>query len=252
MRFNYDFHIHSCLSPCGDLEMTPQNIVNLAVLLELDIIALTDHNSCKNCGAVMRAGKAAGLAVIPGMELCTAEEVHVVCLFPGLDEAEDFAAEVSKGIPPIRNVPEIFGPQLIMDENDRVTGEVEPLLLSASSVPINEAPALVRRFGGFCYPSHIDRSSFSVLANLGGFPPEPGFTCAEISPFADAVSLRAAHPALCGVRFMRSSDAHALDEMRPAGDTLELPHRTAEAVIRALDKLTVDSRGRLPDAPWHS
>ncbi len=234
MRYNYDFHIHSCLSPCGDAEMTPQNIVNLAVLLELDIIALTDHNSCRNCGAVMRAGHAAGLAVIPGMELCTAEEVHIICLFPGLDEAEAFSCEIAKAMPPVRNRPDIFGRQLVVDENDNVTGEENTLLLVASTVPINSVPALVKRYKGFCYPSHIDRGSFSILANLGGFPPEPGFTCAEISPFADADSLRSAHPALSGVRFMRSSDSHSLEDMRPAGDTLELPVCSAEAVINEL------------------
>ncbi|MDR2932189.1 MAG: PHP domain-containing protein, partial [Oscillospiraceae bacterium] len=107
MTLRYDFHLHSCLSPCGDNDMTPCNIVNMAKLLELDIIALTDHNTTGNCRAAMAAGAKIGLVVVPGMELCTAEEIHAVCLFPDIDSAERFDAMVRPGIPPIKNKPDI-------------------------------------------------------------------------------------------------------------------------------------------------
>ena len=94
MKFAYDFHIHSCLSPCGDDDMTPQNIANMAKIMGYDIIALTDHNTCLNCPALMKVGEEIGLTVIPGMELCTSEEVHIVCLFPSLDDALRFSEHV--------------------------------------------------------------------------------------------------------------------------------------------------------------
>jgi PHP family Zn ribbon phosphoesterase len=234
MKAAYDFHLHSCLSPCGDSEMTPRNIVNLAKLLELDIIALTDHNSCKNCAAAVKAGTDIGLVVIPGMELCTAEEIHVICLFPELELAEAFSEVVRHRMPPVKNRPDIFGEQIVVDADDNPVGEEELLLLSATDIPLSEAPALVRTYGGFCYPSHIDRESFSLLSTLGGFPPEPGFTCAELSPRADVVALKAAYPALEDLRFMRSSDAHYLEEMSPARDTIELPEVSAAAVVEVL------------------
>jgi PHP family Zn ribbon phosphoesterase len=234
MKAAYDFHLHSCLSPCGDREMTPRHIVNLAKLLEVDIIALTDHNSCKNCAAAMRAGAEIGLAVMPGMELCTAEEIHVICLFADIGAAEAFSEVVRHRMPPVKNRPDIFGEQTVMDANDSPAGTEELLLLSASGIPLGEAPALVRAYGGFCYPAHIDRDSFSLLTTLGGFPPEPGFACAELSPRADTAALMARHPELKPLRFMRSSDSHYLEDMSPARDTLELPELSARAVIEAL------------------
>ena len=117
MRLYYDFHIHSGLSPCGDNEMTPNNIVNIAKLYDLDVIALTDHNSALNCEAVMEAGKEIGLLVIPGMELCTSEEVHIVCLFPDLKSAVKFSDYIHSTLPPIRNKPTVFGEQLVFDKN---------------------------------------------------------------------------------------------------------------------------------------
>jgi hypothetical protein len=236
MKAAYDFHLHSCLSPCGDIEMTPRNIVNLAKLLELDIIALTDHNSCKNCAAAAKAGAEIGLAVVPGMELCTAEEIHVICLFPEVEAAEAFSEEVRRRLPRVKNRPDIFGEQIVMDAQDYPTGAEELLLLSASDIPLSETPALVKRYGGFCYPSHIDRESFSLLATLGGFPPEPGFTCAELSHRAELNALKARYPGLESLRFMRSSDAHYLEDMAPARDTIELRELSARAVIEALSE----------------
>jgi PHP family Zn ribbon phosphoesterase len=168
------------------------------------------------------------------MELCTAEEIHVICLFPDIEAAEAFSDVVRHRMPPVKNRPDIFGAQIVMDADDNPIGEEELLLLSASDIPLNEAPALVRAYGGFCYPSHIDRESFSLLSTLGGFPPEPGFTCAELSLRADLDALKAAYPELEGLRFMRSSDAHYLEEMAPARDTIEMREVSAAAVVEVL------------------
>ena len=213
MRLWYDFHLHSCLSPCGDGDMTPYNIVNMAKLSGYDVIALTDHNTTGNCRSAVEAGREAELIVLPGMELCTSEEIHVVFLFPGLERAEAFGAYIKTTLPPIKNKPKLFGEQLYMDARDQVLGSEELLLVTASSVSIEEVRSLAKEYGGFCFPAHVDRSSFSILSSLGAVPPELGFCCAEISIGADAEALREQHPILRTMRILRSSDSHYLEDM---------------------------------------
>ena len=125
----YDLHIHSCLSPCGDDDMTPANLVGMAAVKGLDVIALTDHNTCKNCPAAMHHGAEYGVTVIPGMELTTEEEIHVICLFPSLQDALSFDTRIGSKLMPFPNREDIFGKQQIMNEKDEVTGTVENLLI---------------------------------------------------------------------------------------------------------------------------
>jgi PHP family Zn ribbon phosphoesterase len=214
--------------------MTPYNLVNMAALLDLDVIALTDHNTVGNCEAAMQAGAAIGLTVVPGMELCTAEEIHVICLFPDLGKAKAFGEYVHERIPPVKNKPAIYGRQLIMDHQDAILGEEPLLLVTASGIPITEVPALCAAYDGFCYPAHIDRASFSILSSLGDITADMGFTCAELTPAADVAALTARHPDLARLRTLRSSDAHDLMNMREAADTVELTEKTPAAVISSL------------------
>ena len=134
MKCFIDLHIHSCLSPCAEEDMTPNNIVNMSVLKGLDIIGVTDHNSAKNAAAVFEAGKRAGLVVVPGMELCTLEEVHLLCLFKNLEDVENFQDIVYGNLPPIKNREDIFGSQIIMNSRDEITGQEEILLSGACSL----------------------------------------------------------------------------------------------------------------------
>ena len=131
MKISYDLHIHSCLSPCGSEDMTPNNIVNMACLLGLDVIAVSDHNSCKNLPAVCKLAQMRGLTVVPAMEACTAEEVHVLCLFETLSGAMAFGERIYESLPPILNQPEIYGEQLILDEKDNIVGKEPKLLINA-------------------------------------------------------------------------------------------------------------------------
>ena len=133
-RYYYDLHVHSCLSPCGDDDMTPNNIAGMGVLNGLNIMALTDHNTCKNCPAFFEAAKKNGIIPIAGMELTTAEDIHVVCLFPELESAMAFDDFVQSHRMLVRNRTDIFGFQQIMNGNDEVIGE-EEYLLSNASVP---------------------------------------------------------------------------------------------------------------------
>lgn len=232
MRLAYDFHIHSCLSPCGDADMTPQNIANMAKLMGYDIIALTDHNTCLNCPALMKVGKDIGLTVIPGMELCTSEEVHIVCLFPSLEDALAFSDYVHSTLPPIKNKPKIFGEQTICNENDEVIGTEETLLITASGISTMKAVETVKNFNGICYPAHIDRSSFSILSNLGTIDESFGFNAAEIFDLTAENALKEKHPYLNTIKIVSDSDAHYLENMRiPEDCYIELPENSIEAVI---------------------
>lgn len=216
MGFSYDLHIHSCLSPCGDDDMTPPNIANMAALLGLDLIAVTDHNSCRNAGAVMEAARMLGLPlrVLPGMEVTTAEEVHVVCLFPELAAAQAAGEEVEAALLPVKNKPEIFGHQWILGPGEERLGELETLLINATGLSIDEMPGFAKKYGGVAFPAHIDRTSNSVFANLGYFPDHLDFSFAEVwQPevfFQDSAhrNIRERYAIL------KNSDAHYLEKIK--------------------------------------
>lgn len=235
MKICYDFHIHSCLSPCGDNEMTPNNIVNMAMLAGLNAIALTDHNTCGNCAATAAVAKQAGLLFLAGMELCTAEEIHVVCLFPTVEAAERFETEVViPARPPIKNRPEIFGEQIFCDEEDEVIGTQPILLTTATSISIDEVADRVRAYGGTAFPAHIDRPSYSVIASLGTLPPLP-FATVEISARGDVDTLKQQHEEIGDKPLLLNSDAHDLETIQEAGPYLDLPDGAAQTIIDAID-----------------
>lgn len=234
MKLFYDLHIHSCLSPCGDDEMTPYNLVNMAKVLGFDIIALTDHNSTKNCRAAVEAGRRAGITVVPGAELCTSEEIHVVCLFPSIDAAEDFEKFIEKNIPKIKNKPHIFGNQLVMDSADSVLEREETLLTTASFISIDDAPALVEKYGGVCFPAHIDRTSYSIISSLGTFSESLKVNCFELTPRADEKQYLEKYPGTRGKLILRNSDAHYLENMPLPENTLDLRENSAKALIEYL------------------
>lgn len=223
-RYLCDLHIHSCLSPCGDEDMTPGNIVGMALLNGLNIVALTDHNSTANCPAFYSIARAHGIIPIAGMELTTAEDIHVVCLFRDLESAMDFGAFVDQRRFKIKNQPEIFGRQIIVDDNDEPVDEEEFLLINASYLSLEDAYREVTSRGGVCYPAHIDRSSNGILAMLGDFPPEPPFTAFELNDIASLASCREKHPILTekGLRHLASSDAHYLTDISEDGFAVEI------------------------------
>ena len=170
-EYSFDLHLHSCLSPCGSDDNTPANLAGMCALAGLDIVALTDHNTTGNCAAFCAAAERYGLLALPGMELTTLEEAHIICLFPDLACASAFDAIVHHRLPPMVNDPAVFGPQVLMDADDRVLGEETALLAGATSIGVYEVAGLVRSFGGTAFPAHIDRPSFSVLSNLGLWDP---------------------------------------------------------------------------------
>lgn len=236
MKAFYDLHLHSCLSPCGDADMTPGNIAGMAALKGLHIVALTDHNSCRNCPAFLAACEKNGLVGIAGMELTTAEEIHVVCLFEQLADAIRFSDEVDTHRFKIKNKPDIFGEQLILDENDELVGEEEHLLINATDLALEAATALVRQHGGFALPAHIDKQSNGIIGILGAFPETPTYTFVELADLSKKEELLAEQPALADASFLCDSDAHYLWDIHEAEYALTLsPDGTdAEAIRHAL------------------
>ncbi len=233
-EFYYDFHMHSCLSPCGDNDMTPNNIVGMALLKELDVIALTDHNSCRNCPAILEAGKRQGLAVIPGMELCTEEEIHVVCLFPALENAMAFDEYVTAHSPFFQNDPAAYGHQYITDGEDRILEDYAGLLVAASGIGIYDVPKLVSSYGGIAMPAHIDKASYSMLAVLGEIPADLPFPAYEIAKPQQIDPLCAAHPILQTANIFTDSDAHYLWDISERYHKMEADSLSPEDILRAV------------------
>ena len=231
MKIYYDFHIHSCLSPCGDSDMTPNNIVNMAKIMGYNAIALTDHNTALNCPAVKKLAEENGITFIPGMELCTSEEVHIICLFYTLEDALSFSDYVKSTMPPIKNKPSVFGEQLICDENDNVIGQEDILLVTASGISTEKVVKKVEEYNGICYPAHIDRSSFSIISNLGIINSSFGFKCAEIYDIMKEHELKERHPYLNELKIISDSDAHYLENMRLPEQILEVAQNDAKAIL---------------------
>ncbi len=221
-RYYYDFHIHSCLSPCADNDMTPNNIAGMGALAGLNIMALTDHNSSRNCPAFFAAAKKNGIIPIAGMELTTAEDIHVVCLFERLDDALRFNDEVDRRRIRFKNRTDIFGDQLLTDENDEVIGVEEDLLPNATQITVEDVPALVEAFNGIAFPAHIDRDANGIVTVLGVFPEDSGFRLAELHDAEKAEEYRARFPVLQGMRMLSGSDAHFLWDIRDGQNYFDL------------------------------
>ncbi len=220
-KYYYDLHIHSCLSPCGDDDSTPNNIAGMGVLNGLNIMALTDHNTTKNCPAFFAAAKRNGIIPIAGMELTTAEDIHVVCLFEELSQAMSFNELVEQRRVLIKNRTEIFGNQIICDDNDEVIGHEDNLLPNATTISIDESLELVEQFGGIAYPAHIDREANGILATLGFFPLEPKFKCVEFHSPEKADELIKLH-GIQDKKVIVSSDAHYLWDIKEHKEYFEI------------------------------
>lgn len=231
---SYDLHLHSCLSPCGDDDMTPGNIVGMAALKELNVIALTDHNSCKNCPAFMERAKAHKIIAIPGMELCTAEEVHVICLFPTLEDAMNFDQYVYHKLIPIPNNEAIFGKQQICNEEDRVIGNEPYLLINASTIPFDQVYDLVSEYHGIMIPAHIDKNANSLISNLGFIPPDSKFNCVELMNMSSFHSLRTANPYLETCKIITNSDAHYLEYINEPTNYLYAESNQIKDILKSL------------------
>ncbi len=215
-RYYYDFHLHSCLSPCADNDMTPNNIAGVCALAGLHIAALTDHNSTRNCPAFFAACKRQGIIPVAGMELTTAEDIHVVCLFEHLPDAMAFGEAVDGYRIRIPNRTDIFGDQILTDAEDEPIGIETDLLPNATTLSLEDVPALVETHGGVCFPAHIDREANGAVAILGAFPESPHFDLFELHDGEREAEFRERYPILGDMRMLCGSDAHYLWDIRDA------------------------------------
>lgn len=233
MKLLYDFHIHTALSPCGQNEMTPNNIVNMALLNDLDVIAVTDHNACENVKAVMEVAQETDLLVIPAMEVETKEEIHVVCLFESLEQCSRLQKQVQERMQ-IINGKDVFGEQLIMDSQDEIVGKVSNLLTQSSGIPIGDLKKLVDDLGGVFIPAHIDRPSYSIIANLGMIPSNIEIANLEISKYAKLEEYIKLYPKY---RILQSSDSHELGHIGACKQFIEVESKTIKDIITFLKTL---------------
>ena len=231
MRVFYDFHIHSCLSPCGDMDMTPNNIVNMAMIKGLDIIAVSDHNTCGNCRAVMEVGAKNGLTVIPAMELNTKEDVHILCLFDDIEKAEKFSCHIYNNVPNIINKKEVFGEQVYMNSKDEVIGTEEKLLITASNIGVYETASLCSEYNGIAIPAHIDKGSYSILSMLGFITEDMGFSTYEISKRANESEILKDQKLLKDKIMICNSDAHYLWDIAERERVIEINSIGAKSII---------------------
>lgn len=236
MKVAVDLHIHTALSPCADNDMTPNNIVNMAFLKGLDIIAVTDHNCVENYEVVAGCARSKGIVVVPGMEVETREEVHLVCLFPDLSAAKKMQQIIFDALPERENRAEIFGQQLIMDEEDNIVMEMKQLLVTAADISIDDVFTKVDELRGVVIPAHIDRESYSILSNLGLIPDYLDIKYIEISRMCNYEDLRQVHPYLDVYNHIKSSDAHYLWDMLERESFLELEEISPSGLIKALKK----------------
>ena len=210
MLYRADFHIHSCLSPCAALEMSPNAIVQRALEVGLNAIGLSDHNCAFNLPTFAAVCAKHNIDCLFGLEVTTLEEAHILCLFDELGAAMQLGEQVYASLPDIPNQPERFGDQPIVDENDDVLGFAEKFLISASAYDVNTLLDMVHSLGGLFIPAHIDRSVFGIVSQLG-FLPEETFDAVELTAMGDP-SLARHYPVV------RNSDAHQLKAIG-AGNT---------------------------------
>ena len=212
-RFKADLHIHTCLSPCGDLEMSPRNIIQKAIEQGLDIIAITDHNSTRNVKTCMELGYRNNLFVIGGCEINTQEEVHCLAYFPDLQVLNEFQDYLDEHLPDIKNDTSLFGFQVAVDEFDNIIYEEEKLLIAALDVDLETVAEKVISMGGVFIPAHIDKSKNSIFSQLGFIPFDLKYSALEVSWRTTIEKFVEKYPKLEHEKFIRCSDAHYLEDI---------------------------------------
>lgn len=241
-----DIHIHTVLSPCGELEMGAPDIVLKARQEGLNIIAITDHNSALNFPAVFKAA-AGNPVVIPGIEVQTAEDIHVVTLFKDYNTISDFQLWLWQRMPGVQNRPEVFGDQLVISDKNDILCEEEILLVQGVGYSVDEVAIEAKRRGGLVILAHIDRPSFSYPAVLGPIPSKFPADALEVSwrCFPEEVeALQARYPEWT---FIRSSDSHWLKSLCIENSSTFL---LAEPSFDELAKAIRKEDGRKVLAPW--
>lgn len=234
-----DLHIHTVLSPCGDLEMSPVNIIRIAGEKGLDIIGITDHNSTRQSAIIRDYGKEKGIYVLTGAEVTTEEEAHCLAFFPDDKRLTEFQAYLDVHLPGIQNNPEKFGYQVVADLQDNIIYQEEILLISALDQNIEEVEKKVHELDGIFIPAHIDKTRFSILSQLGFIPRDLKYDALELSPHTQTEFFLTQHPELKQAAFIQSSDAHYPEQIGCVSTILSLHEISFEAIRKAIHKQNI-------------
>ena len=234
-KYKADLHVHTVLSPCAEIEMLPPLIVSEAKIRGIDLIAITDHNASANISAVQKAALGSGITVLPGMELQTKEEVHVICLFDSIEQIVQFQNIVDQKLPPIKNRPEYFGEQLVVDDKGDFVRKEERLLITSTDLSINEAFNLVDEIGGIFIPAHVNRKANGLLEILGFVPVDIPILALEISRHISPKDVKKIYPQINSFEIIQNGDVHRLSEF--IGTTIfEIENPSIREIKLALKK----------------
>ena len=232
-KFKADLHIHSCLSPCSDWDMSPKKIIAKSLERQLDLIAICDHNTAENAAAALREGTRKGIAVLPGMEICSREEVHLVTLFKKIEDALKMQEFIYAHLPG-KNQPEVFGHQVVADEHDQVLGENPRLLIGATQLSLLEIVEKAHHLGGICISSHVDRPSYSLIGQLGFIPEDLHLDAVEVSYRVPLDKALTEVPGIKNYPCVTSSDAHFLSDIGKTWTEFILAAPTLQEIRMAL------------------
>ena len=234
VEFRADLHIHTCLSPCTDLFMTPYRIVEKAASLGLNIIAICDHNSVENVEVTKRLAKEKGINAIPGIEVTSSEEVHILGIFNDIKDALKMQDIVYENLQPGENDEEVFGMQVVVNENDEVLDFNKRLLIGSTRLSVNKVVEAIHSFSGLAIAAHIDREGFGMMGQLGFIPPDLKLDALEISPNISVEKARIRFKEYSHIPWITSTDAHKLNDIGRVSTGLFMNHSTFEELSLTL------------------
>lgn len=228
MDLFYDFHIHSALSPCADDDMTPNNIINMAQLKGLDIISITDHNNILNLDAFDYVAKEKNILFIPGIEIQTIDDIHIICLFENLDSIKSFYDDIKELSAKFPHNEKKFGNQLIINERDEIISSYNNSLLFSMNISLSDLFKKVIEYNGLFIPAHVDKSSYSIISQLGFIPDDINYDALEIKHLENVKKYSEKY------RILVNSDAHRLEEINERINSINVEKRTIQSVFQAL------------------
>jgi PHP family Zn ribbon phosphoesterase len=232
--YKADLHIHTVLSPCGDLEMSPKNIVNQALIKNLGIIGITDHNSTRHCCLISEIAAEHGIFVLCGAEVTTKEEVHCLCFMPDFEKLAIFQDYLDQHLPDIKNDVTQFGYQVQVDKDEQIIYEEEKLLISALDQSISQIEEKVHQLGGLFLPAHINRPAFGLISQLGFVPDDLNYDALEISKHITKTKFILQNPYLKSKTFIQSSDAHFIENLGEVTTIFNLENLAFDEIKMAL------------------
>ncbi|MDD5474983.1 MAG: PHP-associated domain-containing protein [Syntrophales bacterium] len=234
-EFRCDFHIHTCLSPCAELDMYPRALISRSIEADLDVIGICDHNASENVKYTIEAARGTSVKVFPGMEVTSREEVHLIALFDNTESLVDLQKIIYLSLPGT-NDEAVFGCQAIVNDRDEVEGFNERLLIGSTTLSINDIVHTVHRLEGIIIAAHIDRESFGIIGQLGFIPDNVHLDALEVSYRTGISAARNMYPELANHSFISSSDAHRLEDIGRTSTILRIREPSVKEFKMAFER----------------